>query len=363
MDPSKHGYMLIDNTYRYNLNEILSYGRFLNMIYGGRGIGKTYAAKKWCTSRFENYGERFIYIRRHDTDLVNMESFFNDFTGTEESKKEHWSVNPKKKEKTFLCDGEVGGYYGSYTSLSRKSIVFENLVNVVIDEFMTLEGQRYWKDEFNSKFLTVIDTLNRFACNNMRVIMLANNTSLYNPYFLEIGYTGYAPGEFWAPKQKGPLLPGETGFKYHTVVQRVETDERLKAAFRASVFGQFIEGSDYAQHSIENRSLIDKNEFISKKTGDCMSMCNFYVDGNIYSLWCSAKTGFLYVCSGMSDARVTYSACESSDFRVGTYSIYALKKDERYQVLVDAYNTGRLFYENNRCKNAAFKMMRNIMRI
>lgn len=362
MDPAKHGYKLIDNNYRYNMNEILSYDRFLNMIYGGRGIGKTYSAKDWCTSRFENYGERFIYIRRHDTDLVNMKSFFNDFTGKQESKKEHWTVRAKKDDRCFLYNGEVGGYFGSFTSLRKKSIVFDKLVNVVIDEFMVMSGQRYMKNEFDV-FLTIIDTLNRFACNNMRIIMLANNTSLYNPYFLEIGYSGSSSGEFWAPKRKGPLKPGETNFKYDTVIQRVDTNENLKAAFRASRFGQFIEGSEYAEHSIENKSLLDKNEFLSKKTGDCVSMFNFVIDGYVYSVWCSSNTGFLYVCPNKSDAPITYSAGDSNDFMVGTYSIYALKKEAKYNFLVDAYNTGRLFYENNRCKSASFKMMRNIMRI
>lgn len=363
MDLNKHGFSIVDDKYRYSIESILSYNRFLNIIYGGRSIGKTYSAKCWASTRAERGKGRFIYIRRHDTQLINMSSFFADCTGPNAYKKEKWTVSTKKKEPYFIYDGEVAGYYSSLNDLMNKSIVFEDVANVIIDEFMVSGGyQRYMPDEFNC-FLNVIDTLNRYVRNDMKVIMLSNNTSLYNPYFLEIGYTGSSVGEFWAPKLKGELPPDETAFKYHTVIQRVETNENLKAAFRNSAFGRFIQNSTYAEHAIENRSLFDTNDFISKKTGDCIPMFNFIADKNMYSVWSSTKTGYIYVCNGKSNSSVTFSANMGSDFVEGTYSIYSLKIDGKYKFLVNAYNSGRLFYENSRCKNAAFKMMRNIMRI
>ena len=362
MDLTKKGFSLIDNTYRYSIDKLLSYDRFLSIAYGGRRIGKTYSTKAWATSRFEKREDRFLYIRRHNTQLVNMKDFFSDFTGECEYKKKSWTVRTKEKEPYFLYDGEIGGYYSYFTQLINKGIIFENVGVIIFDEFMTTGGyQRYMPNEFND-FLGIIATLNSFMRNDMRVILLANNTSLYNPYFLNIGYTGSAVGEFWAPKLKGELPEGETGYKYDTVIQRVDTDERLKAAFRNSRFGRFIAGSDYAEHSIENKSLLDTNDFIRKKTGDCSPIFNFIIDGSSYSVWCSLRDGSMYVAAGKSQALYTYSASDK-DFVEGAFSIYSLKANEKYKYMVDAYNGGRMFYESSKCKSAAIKMMSNIMRV
>lgn len=353
----------IDPNLRFSFDEILSYQRFLNIIYSSRGLGKTYKVKTWGTSRFEKFEERFIYLRRYDTDLINMKGFFDDLSGEDEEKKEHWKVRSKGDERLFLYDGEIGGYFGSFTSLAHtRSVSFSGVVNVFFDEFMAGLGQRYRKDEFN-EFLSIIDTLNRYTCDNMRIFLLGNNVTLYNPYFLELGYTGSHAGEFWAPVRKGPLKPGECGYKYDTVIQRVEPNGELLDAFKNSRFGRFIEGSEYANHSLYNKTLTENYDFIGKKSGDSYPMFNFLVDKIFYSVWCSSKTGRFFVCNGKVNDVVTYSSGGNDGFSEGTFNINALKLNGKYKYFVNAYNTGYLYFENLRCKSAALKIMRDVMRL
>ena len=62
----------------YNIQKLLSYNSILNLVIGGRGIGKTFASKKFCLERFLKYGEQSIYLRRRETELqeLDKEKFF-----------------------------------------------------------------------------------------------------------------------------------------------------------------------------------------------------------------------------------------------------------------------------------------------
>ena len=53
----------------YNIDSALSYNALFTMIMGGRGIGKTYSAKKRAIKNFLAKGEQFVYLRRYKTEL------------------------------------------------------------------------------------------------------------------------------------------------------------------------------------------------------------------------------------------------------------------------------------------------------
>ena len=48
--PSFPGVMekLTEHPWRYNAQRLMSYGSMLNLLYGGRGVGKTFFFKVWC---------------------------------------------------------------------------------------------------------------------------------------------------------------------------------------------------------------------------------------------------------------------------------------------------------------------------
>ena len=57
---------------------MLSYNQYLNFVIGGRGIGKTFALKKYLLKRFIDKGEQFIYLRRNKSELdrIDKDKFF-----------------------------------------------------------------------------------------------------------------------------------------------------------------------------------------------------------------------------------------------------------------------------------------------
>ena len=62
----------------YNPQKMLSYNQYLNFVIGGRGIGKTFAIKKYLLKRFIEKGHQFIYLRRNKSELdrIDKDKFF-----------------------------------------------------------------------------------------------------------------------------------------------------------------------------------------------------------------------------------------------------------------------------------------------
>ena len=62
----------------YKLDKLLSYNSMLNMVIGARGVGKTFAVKKYMLEQAINKKSKSIYLRRRDSELlgIDKEKFF-----------------------------------------------------------------------------------------------------------------------------------------------------------------------------------------------------------------------------------------------------------------------------------------------
>ena len=62
----------------YDLNKLLSFNKFLNISIGARGLGKSYAAKRWAINNWIRNRKQFVYIRRYKTEFNNIKNYFSD---------------------------------------------------------------------------------------------------------------------------------------------------------------------------------------------------------------------------------------------------------------------------------------------
>ena len=60
----------------WDIEKTLSYGRFLNLINGNRGGGKTYGSKKWIIKHFLKTKNKFVWVRRYKQEFRGNEKFF-----------------------------------------------------------------------------------------------------------------------------------------------------------------------------------------------------------------------------------------------------------------------------------------------
>src|SRR4051812_30330422 len=63
----------------YNYNKLYSYNCSYNFLIGGRGLGKTYGAKKKGITAAIKRGDMFIYLRRYEGEIAAASpTFFSD---------------------------------------------------------------------------------------------------------------------------------------------------------------------------------------------------------------------------------------------------------------------------------------------
>lgn len=182
------------NNMYYSKNKLLSYNRFISVVVGGRGIGKTYSFKLHAL----NNEKSCIWIRRYAEDIKDenglgerfladlpeeyKENFFYFSGGIYQSEDK---IATKKegvyKPKTNAIPKVL--FVALSTSRRLKSQSWNDYNLIIFDEFLEPKGGRYLTNEY-STFLDLLETVSRLRT-DVKVILSANATSALNPYFTE----------------------------------------------------------------------------------------------------------------------------------------------------------------------------------
>ena len=95
----------------YDYHRILSYNCPVNLLFGERGCGKSYGAKKYVIEQYLKKQSQFLYLRRYDNELKEIfeltkgqKEFFDDIK--DDFKDHHLKAISRK----FMLDGEVFGF-------------------------------------------------------------------------------------------------------------------------------------------------------------------------------------------------------------------------------------------------------------
>lgn len=170
----------------YSIDKLLKVMAEYYMLLGERSNGKSYQVKLTAL-RDALKGERFVYIRRWDSDIKarTVENYFTDkHLGEEPGLEEFYGLKARSGE-IFLADDEgnrtdeLVGYYCALNIAERyKSNVFTNVKNIIVEEFIT-DGA-YLYDE-PVKLMQLVSTIARDE--NVRVFLIGNTLSRVCPYF------------------------------------------------------------------------------------------------------------------------------------------------------------------------------------
>ena len=261
----------------FDVRKILGHNALINFIIGARGIGKTYSTKANLIKRFREKGEKFIFMKRSDRDVMDIAPrFFKDFcdenTDIIFAKKTFWIGHPVEKSvdtvekptklhqftvKETMADGntrlhqvtqgregweyeEFGYSVGLRTTASLKGMPYDNVTTIVFDEFTSIAND-YLPDEF-TRILDVMETVFRMR-EDVRVILLGNATGqAYCPIFYQIGCE--VPNEFEA----GKIYKFKNGEILITYLNSEEY-QNIKARTR---MGKVSKGTDYFDNMIIN---------------------------------------------------------------------------------------------------------------
>ena len=181
----------------YNFDKIIQYNADFYFVFGGRGTGKSYSAKKLVIDNFfkSEEKEQFVIVRRFESDVKQkiMQNYFEDMqeyiSDTYHSKIKFYQgkfyIKDIDEDDAGIKGARPCGYAMAINLTERyKSQSFPTVTTIVFEELMSMNN-RYLNDEI-SLFNNFISTIVRKRT-NVKVFMLSNAISRYNPYTSELG--------------------------------------------------------------------------------------------------------------------------------------------------------------------------------
>lgn len=324
----------------YDGNQTLTHNCLFNFVIGPRGVGKTYWSKMWQVKRFLKTGEQFVYVRRYKEELRTLGSYFNAI------KDNFPEVAFEVNGTNLYINGEhAGTAIALSTSLILKSSEFPKVTSIVFDEFIIEKGTyRYLPKEVN-KFLDLYETISRLR-ENVIAFFMANAITMTNPYFLYFDI-------------KVPY--GSTFFKRGDVLFQYVNNEEYQQAKASSRFGQIIQGTEYAEYSINNQFLLDNSTFIEKKPGKADFLFSMTYNGYKMGIWVDYDAGLMWASWDVAHDRINF-AMTLADHTENTLMIKSLSKSRFYALFLDAYKTGHVRFEDMTIKNLIYEIIKTTIR-
>lgn len=170
-----------------NWDYIMNQPESIISVVGARGIGKTYGVFDWLI----DHDEPFIYVRRLKSQLDECKKpSGNPFKKINFDKDIHIIPVPAGGTVLYNYDERGGKNAALGVALSVvaniRGVDFSDYNYIVFDEFISSEGERPIKNEFQA-FLNFYETVNRNreleGRPAVKCIMLGNANKISNPYF------------------------------------------------------------------------------------------------------------------------------------------------------------------------------------
>lgn len=285
----------------YSFARVFSYNAVYNFLCGGRGIGKTYGAKKQAIKDNIRRGDQFVYLRRFKSEMIAAkQTFFADI----EHEFKDWdfrvqgnlaqraTVESRGTKKRAWID--MGYFVSLSTAQTQKSVAFPRVTKILFDEFIIENGAnvQYLKDEVNV-FNNFYNTVDR-SQDKTTVYFLANAVSIMNPYFIEYEIRPDKMGEF-ATLKNGFIL-------CHF------PDSKLYAkSVGETRFGRFIAGTEYAKYAVDNE-FADANEtLLDLKPHTAVYQFTLETKRGVFSVWYDYPSGLYYILSRLPKEQLFFT--------------------------------------------------------
>nr|MDD3139064.1 phage DNA encapsidation protein [Lachnospiraceae bacterium] len=267
---------------------LLSYVQSLfYFCIGGRGTGKTYWFKRFCIRKFIQKKHRWVYIRRYKSELKMKGSILDDVSNE--------FPNHKLEVRGFemFCDGESMGYIVTLsTQKTAKGQVFDNIKNIIYDEFMfeTTAFYRYLDNEVEM-FMEMFESIARLN-DDVRAYFLANSVSIINPYFL---YYNIEPELYHDESKMIEHVITKNDINGVQLVTDVYYNEYFKEHKEDTKFGKLVSGTNFGDYLINNKMKTDSSLFIEKRPKICKYMYTICFQGFNIGVWMSPKTRMIHI--------------------------------------------------------------------
>lgn len=332
----------------YSFNKLLSCNATYNFAVGGRGIGKTYGAKKkvvkdcirtaFTDGKFKpGKGDQFIYVRRYKPELsLSKETFFADFQHEfpdwdfrvqgYKAEMAHSSTRDEKKRAWET----IGFFVALSSAQSFKSVAFPRVKWIIFDEFILEKSATHYLPNEATIFNNFFSTVDRYK-DKTRVLFLANSVSIDNPYFIEYKIN---PDNV----DKNGLVRTHSGF---LVTHFIESDQ-FEAEVYQTKFGKFVQGTEYADYAVGNDFKDNNKNLVKRKSARAKPMFILETTTMMMSVWFDMITGIYYIQSDLpkNETIITIDPNKMSDGK--TLMGFS---DKPLAMLRTAYRNNRMYFD------------------
>lgn len=237
-------------------------------------------------------------------------------------------------------DGKKVGNIISFNDtefVKTSSLVFSDAAYNIFDEFQIESGQGYLTNEV-VKYNSARVALSKGGMANQAAvkkptILLANNVSKYNPYFVERGIdkvirpnTKFARGDIWVLEQT-----------WNAEAARLVAE---------NVGGMSQKELEY---TTQNKYLLDSDKFVDTPAGDKTLLVWIRYRGKDYSVW-GTNEGLLYVTNNLDGPRDQMVVVDESDHDIGT--LLLPRNHGMFKTFKNFYEGGNVRFKNEPCRRA-----------
>ena len=326
----------------YDPNKTLTHNALFNLIIGNRSSGKSYGLKKRAIKNYIDKGHKFIYLRRYKDELdKSKESYFDDIILNEEFP--GYEITFDKD--CYFINNQLFGYAMALTKAKDyKSSSYPDVWLIIYEEFIIEENgyTRYLKNEVFT-FLGFYMTIDRYR--GCKVFMLGNNFSMFNPYTL-----------FWNlnhPKTGNTVKAQNGKILLEMVANKDFIDARMKTDF-----GQLVAGTDFAEYAIYNKSPIDNDDFIKKKSEKCSYYFTFKYQNELFGVWVDYTIGKFFVSTDVDPFFKMIYSVTLEDHSPNTLLLKSINKSLYFKTFIENYKDGNVYFETAKIKNVVYNVIK-----
>lgn len=325
----------------YKYDKLFSYNATYNFVVGGRGIGKTYGAKKRAIVNAIRRSEMFIYLRRYKTELsAARDTFFSDiqqeFKGYDFRLKSNIAqMSPVKDRDNKRREWHnIGYFFALSTAQSLKSVSFPTVTLIIFDEFILERGAFHYLPNEAIVFNNFYSTVDRNQ-DKTKVLFLANSVSIMNPYFIEYDVR---------PNTNNAFIVKYQGF----VVCHFIDSENFSRSVYETAFGRFIQNTEYAKFAVGNEFADNNDNLLALKTSRAKYLFTLECRTGIFSVWHDSVTSDYFIQDKLPKDNVTFTLLSD---KMDTNKILVNFNDPQLSYLRSAFKQAKVVFDKPSTRN------------
>lgn len=324
----------------YNPKKTLTHNALYNMVIGARSVGKSYNILLMAVDKFKKTGKQFVYLRRYKDELDESKAtIFDQIIIDNQFPNDKITFDAD----CYFLNGQLMGYAHALTKAKDyKSSSFPSVWLIIYEEFIIEENgyTRYLKNEVKL-FLGYYMSIDRYR--GVKVFFLGNNFTMFNPY--TIFWNLDSPnGRTILKAKKGKILLELVPDKNK---EHIESD-----------FAKIIEGTDFADYALHNKSPIDNDNFVMKKTEKCSYYFTFKYNGDLYGVWVDYSIGKFFVSKDVDPCFKMVYCITLDDHTPNTLLLKSSNKSIFFKTFIQNYKDGNVYFESMKIKSVVYNVIK-----